>query len=54
MNSLNKLRQNKTYGWKPLKKTNNNIREEIKQLRKEYPNDQEFGYEVAKLIKKWD
>ena len=51
---LNRLRQTKTYGWRPYRKTVNNYREQLKDLRKKYPNDHDFGYEVAKLIKEWD
>lgn len=54
MTDLNKLRQNKTFGWKPKRNNNNNIKDQIKDLRKKYPNNQQFGAEVAKLIEQWD
>mgnify|MGYP001418813790 CR=1 FL=1 len=54
MADLNKLRQNKTFGWKPKTNSNNSIKDQIKDLRKKYPNNQEFGAEIAKLIREWD
>ena len=53
MSNLDKLRQDKTYGWKPGKTSSKNIKEQIRDLRKQYPNDQEFGEAIAKLIRKW-
>jgi len=54
MADLNKLRQDKTFGWKAKITNNNNIKDQLKDLRKKYPNDQQFGAEVAKLIGQWD
>lgn len=53
MADLNKLRQDKTFGWKPKATNNNNLKHQLKDLRKKYPNNQDFGAEVAKLIKTW-
>ena len=48
---LNALRQTKVYKHPRPTKKHVSFRDRVAELRKQYPNDQEFGGEVAKLLR---
>jgi len=48
---LNALRQTKGYRHPKKRRTYKSFKEQIEELRKQYPNDQTFGTEVAKLLR---
>ena len=49
--NLNALRQTKVYKNPKLSKPSKTFKEQVEELRKQYPNDQTFGSEVAKLLR---
>ena len=48
---LNALRQTKVYKHTKPSKQYKSFKAQVEELRKQYPNDQEFGSEVAKLLR---
>ena len=48
--SMNELRQVKEYKYPQKRKIYKSFREQVEELRKQYPNNMEFGTEVAKLL----
>ena len=48
---LNALRQTKVYKHPKKRKIYKSFQKQVEELRKQYPNDQEFGSEVAKLLR---
>ena len=48
---LNALRQTKVYKHPKKRETYKSFKAQVEELRKQYPNDQEFGGEVAKLLR---
>ena len=49
--SMNELRQVKEYKHPKPSKQHKSFKAQVEELRKQYPNDQEFGGEVAKLLR---
>ena len=47
---LNALRQTKVYKHPKKRKTYKSFKVQVEELRKQYPNNMEFGTEVAKLL----
>ena len=47
---LNALRQTKGYKHPKKRRTYKSFKEQIEELRKQYPNNQEFGAAVALLL----
>ena len=48
--SMNELRQVKEYKHPKPSKQYKSFKTQVEELRKQYPNDQEFGSEVTKLL----
>ena len=48
--SMNELRQVKEYKYPKPSKQYKSFKAQVEELRKQYPNDQEFGSEVTKLL----
>ena len=48
--SMNELRQVKEYKHPKPHKQYKSFKEQVEELRKQYPNNTEFGTEVAKLL----
>ena len=49
--SMNELRQGKEYTHPKPGRKHVSFKDRVAELRKQYPNDQEFGGEVAKLLR---
>ena len=47
---LNALRQTKVYKHPKPRKQYKSFKEQVEELRKQYPNNTEFGTEVSKLL----